>query len=175
MQTGIRAIPPGAEPDDIQLDEAIRQKTIDAISEKLTEYYVYPDVAPKMVQAIRDHQKHGDYRSMTDGFEFADTLATDLTFSGGEEFTFDLQRQKRATIVGETMGGGGHPVEGLPAGDHFSIGVPFGRAINPVTHGDWEGKGVEPDVKVGAADALATPEKLAADKLAGLESPATGH
>ena len=61
------------------------------------------------------------------------------------------------------------------AGDHFSIGVPFGRAINPVTHGDWEGKGVEPDVKVGAADALATAEKLAADKLAGLERPSTGH
>ena len=66
-------------------------------------------------------------------------------------------------------------MEGLPAGDHFSLGVPFGRAINPVTHGDWEGKGVEPDVKVGAADALATAEKLAADKLAGLERPATGH
>jgi C-terminal processing protease CtpA/Prc len=67
-------------------------------------------------------------------------------------------------------------VEGLPAGDHSSIGVPFGRPINPVTtHGDWEGKGVEPDVKVGAADALATAEKLAADKLASLERPASGH
>jgi Peptidase family S41/N-terminal domain of Peptidase_S41 in eukaryotic IRBP len=328
----IRAIPPGAKPDDIQLDEATREKTIDAISEKLTEYYVYPDVAAKMIQAIRDHQEHGDYRSMTDGFEFADALATDMraishdkhlhvsydpfilpeqpssspgrsqpspseqarrrsmlenqnctfskieilphnvgyikfgafpppdicgptvvaamnflahtdalifdlrenhggdpsmvdfmvsylfsqsthindlsnrheneihqfwtvpwvpgprfvdqpvyvltshqTFSGGEEFTFDLQTQKRATIVGETTGGGAHPVEGLPAGDHFSIGVPFARAINPVTHGDWEGKGVEPDVKVSAADALATAEKLAADKLASQDKPATGR
>ena len=66
-------------------------------------------------------------------------------------------------------------MEGLAAGDHFSIGVPFGRPINPVTHGDWEGKGVEPDVKVGAAEALATAEKLAADKLAALGRPATGH
>jgi hypothetical protein len=49
------------------------------------------------------------------------------------------------------------------------------RAINPVTHGDWEEKGVDPDVKVGAADALTTAEKLAADKLAGLERPPTGH
>src|SRR4029077_5494355 len=65
-------------PDDIQLDEAIRQKTIDEISQKLTEYYVYPDVAAKMIQAIRDHQKHGDYSSMTDGNEFADALARDL-------------------------------------------------------------------------------------------------
>jgi len=58
-------------------------------------------------------------------------------------------------------------VQGLPAGDHFTIGVPFGRPINPVTKGDWEGNGVEPDVKVSAADALATAEKLADDKLAG--------
>jgi len=101
-------------------------------------------------------------------------LTSHQTFSGGEEFTFDLQTQKRATIVGETTGGGAHPVKGLPAGDHFSIGVPFGRPINPVTQGDWEGKGVEPDVKVKAADALATAEKLAADKLASQDIPATG-
>lgn len=38
--------------------------------------------------------------------------------------------------------------------DNFAIGVPFARAINPVTHNNWEGTGVEPDVKVPAADAL---------------------
>jgi hypothetical protein len=318
----IRAIPPGAKLDDIQLNEATRQKTIDAISEGLTEYYVYPDVAAKMIQAIRDHQKHGNYNSIVDGNEFADALSRDLrdvsqdkhlfvgydpyilptqsapsdeprqpsaadearframlehdnctfskveilnhnigyikfgafpdpnicgptvvaamnfvahtdalifdlrenhggnpsmvefmvsylfrepthindltnrhdnethqywtlpwipgprfidqpvyvltsheTFSGGEEFTFDLKTQKRGTIVGETTGGGAHPVRGMPAGDHFTIGVPFGRPINPITKGDWEGKGVEPDVKVSAVDALITAEKLAAEKL----------
>jgi C-terminal processing protease CtpA/Prc len=92
-------------------------------------------------------------------------LTSHETFSGGKEFTFDLKTQKRATIVGETTGGGAHPVRGMPAGDHFTIGVPFGRPINPVTKGDWEGKGVEPDVKVSAADALTTAEKLAAEKL----------
>jgi hypothetical protein len=324
----IRALPPGAKPDDIQLDAATRQKTIDAISSKLTEYYVYPDVAAKMIQAIQEHKKHGDYDSLTDGNEFADALTRDLqavshdkhlgvrydpftspehsgassgphepspaeqaqfrkmldqqnctfskleilnhnigyikfgafpppdicgptvvaamnfvahtdalifdlrenhggdpemvdfmvsylfprpthindltnrhenethqywtlpwipgprlvdqpvyvltsqkTFSGGEEFTFDLKTQKRATIVGETTGGGAHPVEGMPAGDHFTIGVPFGRPINPVTKGDWEGKGIEPDVKVSAADALTAAEKLAADKLASQSTP----
>jgi len=74
----IRAIPPGAKLDDIQLDEATRQKTIDAICEGLTEYYVYPDVAAKMIQAIRDHQKHGNYNSIVDGNEFADALSRDL-------------------------------------------------------------------------------------------------
>ena len=324
----IRALPPNAKLDDIQLDAETRRKTIDAISSKLTDYYVYPDVAAKMIQAIQDHQKQGDYNSMTDGNDFADALSGDLgavshdkhlfvhynpftvpgqsdapsrpqapnpadqarfrtmleqqncsfskleilnhnigyikfgafpppdicgptvvaamnfvahtdalifdlrenhggdpemvefmvsylfpepthindltnrhenethqywtlpwvpgprlvdqpvyvltsheTFSGGEEFTFDLKTQKRATIVGETTGGGAHPVRGLPAGDHFTIGVPFGRPINPVTKGDWEGKGIEPDVKVSAADALTTAEKLAADKLASQSWP----
>jgi hypothetical protein len=58
----------------------------------------------------------------------------------------------------------------LPAGDHFTIGATIGRPINPVTKGDWEGKGVDPDMKVSAADALTTAEKLAAEKLANRES-----
>lgn len=45
------------------------------------------------------------------------------------------------------------------------IGVPFARAINPISKTNWEGVGVEPDVKVPAADALTTAEKLATDKL----------
>jgi C-terminal processing protease CtpA/Prc len=92
-------------------------------------------------------------------------LTSHETFSGGEEFTFDLKTQKRATIVGETTGGGAHPMQVMPAGEHFIVGVPFGRPINPVTKGDWEGTGVEPDVKVSAEDALAAAEKLAAEKL----------
>ena len=44
--------------------------------------------------------------------------------------------------------------------------MPFARAINPITKGDWEGTGVQPDMKVAAADALATAQKLAAEKLA---------
>jgi C-terminal processing protease CtpA/Prc len=91
-------------------------------------------------------------------------LTSHETFSGGEEFTFDLKTQKRATIVGETTGGGAHPVQAMPANDHFTIGVPFGRPINPVTKGDWEGKGIKPDVKASDAEALSTAEKLAGDK-----------
>ena len=76
------------------------------------------------------------------------------TFSGAEEFTYDMQTQKRAIIVGETTGGGAHPVDGMPAGDHFTIGVPLERPINPITKKDWEGTGITPDVKVPAADDL---------------------
>lgn len=87
-------------------------------------------------------------------------LTAARTFSGAEEFAYDLKALKRATIVGETTGGGAHPVRDRRVDDHFIIGVPFARAINPVTHTNWEGVGVEPDVKVAASEALATAQKL---------------
>ncbi|HMC28125.1 MAG TPA: S41 family peptidase, partial [Verrucomicrobiae bacterium] len=92
-------------------------------------------------------------------------LTSKETFSGGEEFTNNLKTLKRATIIGETTGGGAHPVNGHRIDDHFGIGVPFARAINPITHTNWEGSGVEPDIKVPAADALTKAKALAAEKL----------
>jgi len=92
-------------------------------------------------------------------------LTSKGTFSGAEEFSYNLKNLKRATIIGETTGGGAHPVAGHRIDDHFVIGVPFARAINPISKTNWEGTGVEPDVKVPEADALTTAEKLAAEKL----------
>jgi retinol-binding protein 3 len=92
-------------------------------------------------------------------------LTSKRTFSGAEEFAFDLKNQKRATIVGETTGGGAHPVSGHPVGDYFMVGVPFAKSLDPVTKTNWEGTGVEPDVKVPADDALTTAEKLADEKI----------
>ena len=90
-------------------------------------------------------------------------LTSARTFSGAEEFSYNLKSLKRATIIGETTGGGAHPVSGHPIDEHFMMGVPFARAINPITRTNWEGVGVEPDIKVPAADALATAQKLIRD------------
>jgi C-terminal processing protease CtpA/Prc len=92
-------------------------------------------------------------------------LTSSRTFSGGEEFTYNLKNLKRATIIGETTGGGAHPVAGHPIDDHFLIGVPYARAINPVSKTNWEGTGVEPDIKVPAADALDTAKKMALEEI----------
>src|SRR3984893_8784872 len=92
-------------------------------------------------------------------------LTSKSTFSGAEEFTYNLKNLKRATIVGETTGGGAHPVSGRRIDDHFMVGVPFARAINPVSKTNWEGAGVEPDVPVKAAEALEKAEELAKSKL----------
>jgi retinol-binding protein 3 len=92
-------------------------------------------------------------------------LTSARTFSGAEEFTNNLKTLKRATIVGETTGGGAHPVSGHRIDEHFMIGVPFARAINPITHTNWEGVGVKPDIVVPASEALATAEKVLREKL----------
>lgn len=93
-------------------------------------------------------------------------LTANRTFSGAEEFSYNLQNLKRATIVGETTGGGAHPVSGHKIDDHFMIGVPFARAINPYSKTNWEGMGVEPDVKVPASEALATALRLISEQRA---------
>src|SRR5436309_12576418 len=92
-------------------------------------------------------------------------LTSARTFSGAEEFTYNLKHLRRASIVGETTGGGAHLVSGQRINDHFIIGVPSGRPINAVTKGDWEGTGVEPDAKVSAEDALKTAHLMALEKL----------
>lgn len=313
---GLRALPPGVTPVKVNLDPALRKKTIDGIMAALTQYYVHANVAKQMNESIEAHEKAGDYDEMTDGDVFATQLTEDLravshdkhlrvnfnpfkmppqpdeptpdeieqfhkqmehdncafdkveilpnnigyikfdgfmdagfcgstvnaamtfvshtdalifdirqngggqpdmvtliasylfdepthlidiynrhenttrqnwtlsylpgprlakepvyvltsarTFSGAEEFAFDLKNQRRATIVGETTGGGAHPVSGHPVGDYFMIGVPFAESMDPVTKKNWEGTGVEPDVTVKADDALETAEKLADEKI----------
>jgi len=92
-------------------------------------------------------------------------LTSKGTFSGAEEFSYNLKNLKRATIIGETTGGGAHPVSGHRIDDHFTIGVPFARAVNPISKTNWEGTGVEPDVKVPADQALDVAKKMAAEQI----------
>jgi hypothetical protein len=312
---GLRALPPGAVPENVTMDAAERKKVIDGVAGDLKEYYVEPAAAQQMADALKTHETKGDYDAISDGDAFAARLTKDLqdvshdrhlrvdfspfkmpprteptpedearfhqqmehddcafdkveilpnnigyvkfdgfmdasfcgptvvaamafvahtdaiifdlrqngggepamvtliasylfdkpthlidiynrkedsttqnwtlsylpgprltkqpafvltskrTFSGAEEFAFDLKNQKRATIVGETTGGGAHPVSGHAVADYFMLGVPFAKSLDPVTKTNWEGTGVEPDVKVPAADALATAEKLAMEKI----------
>jgi retinol-binding protein 3 len=91
-------------------------------------------------------------------------LTARRTFSGAEEFSYNLKSLKRATIIGETTGGGAHPTQPFRIDDMFSIGVPFARAINPITKTNWEGAGVAPDVAVPASDALETARRMIRDK-----------
>lgn len=107
------------------------------LTDKTTDYYTLPSVPG------RHYGNKPIY-----------VLTSRRTFSGAEELAYDLQNLKRATLIGETTGGGANGGGSLRASDHFEVWVPFGRAINPITKTNWEGVGVQPDVMVPAFRAL---------------------
>lgn len=92
-------------------------------------------------------------------------LTSSRTFSAAEEFTYNLKHLGRATIVGETTGGGAHPVMPRRITDHFMLRVPYARAFNPITKMNWEGVGVIPHIKVAADDALEAARSDALERL----------
>lgn len=92
-------------------------------------------------------------------------LVSKRTGSAAEEFTYNLQTQKRAVIVGENTWGGANPGGMVRLTDHFAAFVPVGMARNPITGKNWEGTGVTPDVRVTPADALKLAQQLAVKKL----------
>jgi retinol-binding protein 3 len=83
-------------------------------------------------------------------------LTSSYTFSAAEEFAYDVKNLKRATIVGETTGGGANPIDMFRINDRFEASIPTARAMNPITRTNWEGVGVSPDVSVPAELALET-------------------
>ena len=94
-------------------------------------------------------------------------LTSRNTFSGGEEFAYDVQTHKLGKIVGEVTGGGANPTGPVELGHDLIASIPWGRAENPITKTNWEGRGVQPDMNVPAADAL----KVALTQLG--QTPAT--
>jgi hypothetical protein len=87
-------------------------------------------------------------------------LTSKHTFSAAEDFTYAMQANKRAVIVGDTTGGGAHPAGPVPIGQGFVVYIPFARSINPITKTDWEGTGILPDVPVAADEALIKAQNL---------------
>ncbi len=93
-------------------------------------------------------------------------LTSHFTFSAAEEFSYNLKNLKRATLVGDTTGGGAHPNDFLHWRNlHVTMSIPFGKAINPITHTNWEGTGVAPDIAVPSAKALEVAQREALKKL----------
>lgn len=72
------------------------------------------------------------------------------TFSGAEEFSYNMQTQKRATLVGQITGGGANPGDFFEINNQLEIFIATGTAINPITKTNWEGVGVVPEYKTTA-------------------------
>ncbi|HYO79675.1 MAG TPA: S41 family peptidase [Thermoanaerobaculia bacterium] len=124
----------------------------------LASYLFGPE--PVLINEIysREQQKTLQYRThVVPGPRYSGkvyVLTSDFTFSAAEEFAYDLKNLGRAKVIGETTGGGAHPVATYRLPHGFLGIVPNRRAINPISNTNWEGVGVEPDVKVKADDAL---------------------
>ncbi len=86
-------------------------------------------------------------------------LVSKNTISGGEEAAYDLQTMKRAIVIGEATAGGANFAPRHKLDEHFTLLVPQGRPLSPVTGTNWEGTGVTPDVVVA-------PEAAAKEALA---------
>ncbi len=92
-------------------------------------------------------------------------LVSSRTFSGAEEFAYNLKALGRATLVGEQTRGGANNPQTVVINDDFVLWVPQGRPTSPVTKSNWEGTGVTPDVAAPEKEALDVAHRLALEKL----------
>lgn len=81
-------------------------------------------------------------------------LISAKTFSAAEALAYNLQALGRATIVGEPSGGGAHPFEYMRVHPHFVLWSVTAKSVNPITGGNWQSVGVQPDIAVKSENAL---------------------
>jgi len=80
-------------------------------------------------------------------------ITSEKTFSAAEEFSYNMQTQNRATLVGQTTRGGANPGGTKRINHNLSVFIPTGKAINPITKTNWEGVGVIPDEETSVENA----------------------
>ncbi|HEV2704639.1 MAG TPA: hypothetical protein VGV59_01865 [Pyrinomonadaceae bacterium] len=56
---------------DLTIDAATRAEVIETAIKQLNERYIFPDLAKKMEQSLRDHAARKDYDSVTSAKQFA--------------------------------------------------------------------------------------------------------
>jgi len=91
-------------------------------------------------------------------------LVDNNSFSAAEDFSYTLKHLKRATLIGETTGGAANSGDFVQLTEHFSMFLPSGRGINPITKSNWEGKGVVPNISVTSETALKEAQKVILQK-----------
>lgn len=94
-------------------------------------------------------------------------LTSSFSASAAEHFALAFKHTGRATIIGRTTYGANHFGADQELGGLYTAFIPVGRAYDPKTGEDWEGRGISPDIDVPAKDALVkalTLSGIAADK-----------
>ncbi|MET3129134.1 tetratricopeptide (TPR) repeat protein [Arcicella rosea] len=81
-------------------------------------------------------------------------LTSKNTFSAAEAFTYTLKHLDKAIVIGEITKGGANRTKRINLNDEFTISLSYIQSIHPVTKTNWEGKGVEPNIKTNEKDAF---------------------
>ncbi len=115
-----------------------RMKRLPAGATTQFAYFVEPD--PTLKSALLDAKIY--------------VLTSSATASAGEAATFALEDSGRAEIIGEVTQGAGHLGPTIPIGSGYRAFIPIARIFDADTGNGWEGKGVVPNVRVPAAQAL---------------------
>src|ERR1700756_962340 len=92
-------------------------------------------------------------------------LTSSRTYSAAEHFSYNLKMLHRATLIGETTAGATDVGVFHRIDEHFGIGMRESKIANPYTAPDWAVNGVQPDVRIPAAQALEAAEDLASRQL----------
>jgi hypothetical protein len=75
-------------------------------------------------------------------------LTSGRTGSAAEAVAYTLQQSRRAIVVGQTTIGAANPGGEIDVGDGFRVFVSVATPINPLSHDNWESRGVVPDIAV---------------------------
>nr|WP_175429168.1 S41 family peptidase [Lysobacter enzymogenes] len=92
-------------------------------------------------------------------------LTSARTGSAAEALAYTLQAARRATVIGEASAGAANPGGEFPLADGYRVFVSTGSPTNPITGGNWEGRGVQPDIATAAAQALDTARLRALERI----------
>lgn len=92
-------------------------------------------------------------------------LTSGRTGSAAEEFSSHVAGFKFGTLVGETTAGAGYRNEIVPIEGGYALSVSVGRPELPDGRGDWEAKGVAPEIAVPVDQALSKALQLAYARL----------
>ncbi|MCY3411014.1 MAG: S41 family peptidase [Candidatus Heimdallarchaeota archaeon] len=92
-------------------------------------------------------------------------LTSSRSASAAEHLAYDLKNLQRASIIGEQTKGAANFPDVIPIAHTFLLWLPIGRPINPHTNGNWEGIGVEPDIKINQDRALYIAHKTAIQEI----------
>ncbi|HMJ46629.1 MAG TPA: S41 family peptidase, partial [Ferruginibacter sp.] len=81
-------------------------------------------------------------------------LVSKRTSSAAEAFAYTLQSFKRATIMGDTTNGEANPGYAFVLNSDMFIMIPTSVNKNVITHTNWQGVGVVPDILISSSKAL---------------------